>query len=217
MRATILIFVICLCGCGTVTTPWAKSPPAAQPEKDDEWSSPEEKKYAQWSNDFTALLVKQDYAAAYALCSSHLRAQMTQAEFESAQQKLRKEFGTPLKIKPVFSVNTEKEELAGPNYKPPKKPNADSDLDPKVEEGIRKMVALDAVGTLPDSVPLDIRRASVRSEVVLDPATLPANVRPAGKPAPDEEYICLLTMVLVEENGQLRVAHLWQRWPNILD
>ncbi len=77
------------------------------------------------------------------------------------------------------------------------------------------------MGDLPDTVPVEIRKASIQMEVQRDPKTIPDLEKKSGMKieelTPDDQPVSYLTVVLVKDNDRLAVAHYFHRWRNILD
>jgi hypothetical protein len=87
-----------------------------------------------------------------------------------------------------------------------------------VERGFRKLEAARAVGEIPAQIPSASRRASVCCDLAikLDPGKHPDAAAAAVEDDADPP-LCILTVVLVEEAGGLRVGHHFLRWYDILD
>lgn len=172
-----------------------------------------EEQCARTADAFAAALVRGDYPAAHALCSSHLRSRLSAEQIAEAERRSIAEFGKPTKVHPTEYVNTEADELAGPRHEVPGEDALDA--------AIRKISAQRAVGDIPDAVPVSIRRGSIVVEVTRDPRTIPNFEADTGvsidQLTGDDMPHSYLTMVLVEEDGQMRVAHYWHRWPDIGD
>ena len=178
-----------------------------------EYKTPQEREYAKLAMRFAQALVKDDFSAARAAGSRHLKSDLTIEQLETAEKKSREIFGAPLRIFPGRSVNTSPIELAGPNQKWIGENPLDASL--------RKMSASRAVGEMPDSIPRDIRKASVELEIERDPSSIPDFQEQTGLNPDDvtaeDRVISYLTVVLVEENETLGVAHFFYRWPDNWD
>jgi len=205
----------CAASCAPSSDPSAKDPDqsAFTENADDGYASDQEREYARIGARFAALLMTGDYAAAHAMCSSHLRAQLTVEQMEVDEKSSQAEYGKPLRGVPWPAVNTDPDDLAGPK----RISNADSPLD----ASLQRMSASRAVGELPDSVPLEIRRASVEIQIERDPRTIPNFEEQTGlKPeviTDEDQVVSFLVAVIVEEDSGLKVAHYFHRWPDLWD
>jgi len=197
-----LSLVVCLLvgafGCSKPGTQTEGGPPKTAKEEDPiRVDSDEERRYAVAAKPFLEAVARGDHAAAYALLSSHATKTATADQFHAAMDKAFEEFGKPIKLGSIYGVYTEREILKGAKHQ-----KGEDDLDRVGNQ----MEASDAVGEMPDSIPLDIRRASVKGEMVF------------GKDQDTgDDLHYLLTAVLVEENGQLKVGHYWFRNLGIWD
>jgi hypothetical protein len=184
---------VILCACGKSGTDSSGS--AGDSEKEEHYSK-DEKPFVAAAQPFMAALVKQDHAAAYALLSSHAKAAMTLEQFTAANNKSFTELGTPISLGDIYGIETDKDVLAGPDHVT----GADN-----VEKGVNRLLAFDAVGTMPDSIPAAIRRASIKGDIVF------------GKEKEGDELSYIVTVVLVDDGGKLRVGHYWFRNRTMLD
>jgi hypothetical protein len=210
MLRFILSLGICfiLLGCGkSSTSPEAKSEESKK-EEEIAFDTPEEKHSAQWGDRFIALWMKEDYVQLYQLCGTHIQQTSTLDQFTEQWKAEREKYGKAFRADRMRGVTGEKEILAGPNATVPNEDQLD-----KVG---RVLVSADAVGDIPDSIPVDIRKASVRCEIHVDPKTIP-QMEGDPKIDPNEEAYYFLTLVTVEEQGQVRAGHFWLRWPGMLD
>lgn len=217
------------CGGGGSGTLASAGRSAAEEEMD-----PAEKPYYDAGKPFYAAIAQQDYAKAYEMLSSHAKARMSMNQFrapkdDAEQHKgeveaksnvsaaqfadligstVAKEFGQPSKLGhlSVFSIDkavltrTSKEELGA--------------LD-----------SMFAIGMMPDSIPKDIRKASLRGQII---TTL--NDAELAKAAKDYETTVEelkanedfqpgfnLKIVLVEEDGALKVGYFEFMPPSMFD
>lgn len=173
------------------------------------YESPEEQKYCRFADRFARLLVDEKYDDAYALCCDDLRKLVAREQFAEARRKDRATFGTPRKSVPSGGAEMDRNLLRGPEDV-----KADGD---QLSQGIDKISAARAVGDMPRTIPFDIRRAGVQIELQIDPLSVPKEATRGEELSPDDEVTSYLHVVVVEEQGQLKVGHLWQRWPDILD
>jgi hypothetical protein len=147
---------------------------------------------------FMEALVAQDHAKAYALTSSHLRARLTQEAFTQKNREAYTSLGTPLRLDNL-GAEVDPAVLGGPD-------NATGD--DELEKQANRLLAQVALGDIPDSVPPAVRRASVSGNVVFGNAE-------DGEEGEDPFYV--LTVVLVDDAGQLRVGHHFFRAASMLD
>ena len=146
---------------------------------------------------FMEALVAQDHAKAYGFTSSHLRAGMTQDAFTQRNRAAYTSFGSPLRLADL-GAEVDPAVLAGPES-----PAGDDEL----EKAANRVLAQVALGDIPASVPSSIRKASVSGNVVFGKAE--------DEEGTDPFYV--LTVVLVEDAGQLLVGHYFFREASMLD
>lgn len=83
------------------------------------------------------------------------------------------------------------------------------------------MQAIRAVGEIPPSVPVPVRRASVRLEIERDPETIPDFQERTGfrpeEMTDQDRVVSYLTVVIIEESRTFGVAYYFHRWPDIWD
>lgn len=214
-----LVGLLGLAGCDDLMQPVgsSKSSSGSASSSDDEsahWTAAE-KAYAKVAAEFAGAMAKGDHAAAHALGASYFKSAFPDAAaLAKAEVATFEKFGKPTGTFHVASVNTDQEDLLGPDHEVPGEEPLDAN--------IRKLGAHRAVGDIPASVPKVVRRASVVVEVVRDPRTIPDfDKKSRGEKAEDlkpEEYPrSYLTIVIVEEDGQPRIGYHFHRWPDILD
>jgi hypothetical protein len=213
-RPALVLAVCCCVSCGS------RGSNANKPgdSEDDalvggEYETPQEREYAKLALRFARVLANDDFAEACALGSSHFRTDMNVDALEAAEMKSRDSFGKPTRVFNGPAVNVDPADLAGPKKRVPGESTLDASL--------RRMSASRAVGEIPDSVPLEIRKASVEVEIERDPRTIPDFEEKTGmKPeevTPEDRIVSYLTVVIVEEQGTLGVAHYFHRWPDVWD
>ena len=91
-----VIFLVLLAGCGSGGAPGGSS-------------GDRDEHYRAYARQFGELLLKQDFQAAYDLCSSHLKSKLTLEQFSAAHKQAWKELGTPGKFD--VSINFTNPEL----------------------------------------------------------------------------------------------------------
>jgi hypothetical protein len=195
--------------------------------------TPEEQKYLDAGKPFATAIASRDYAAAFAQLSPHATARMslnqfapeddekkfeefekqaattvTAEKFAELMHRTEARFGTPKSLMQFHVFSTD--------------PKA---LDRTGKQGLDAVDALFAIGNMPDSVPVASRRASLRGRIVTQ---LPAPVlekiaNEAGTTVAELEKdtdfqpYFTIKIVLVEENGTLRVGYFEFLPPGIMD
>ncbi len=178
-----------------------------------EYRDPTEREYARMAYEFAKSLQSGDYSTAYNIGSSHLQSRMRVEDLERLESQSKREFGIPVRIFTDPVVNMDSNQLAGPRMS-----NSGQEGD---ESKLRNMKSMRAVGEIPGSVPVGIRRASVRLEIERDPQTIPDFQERTGF-RPDEmteqdRIVSYLTVVIIEESRTLGFAYYFHRWPDIWD
>jgi hypothetical protein len=194
-------------GCGSGTSS-SSTVTVGSGDDEVEFSSPEEKKYSVWSKPFGEMYAKADHDGMYELCSSHLKKRWTKSQFAEEIGKLHRKFGKPRKCDPYGGVDTEKEMLAGPK---------NQKAGP--EQGINQMLSARTVGNCPDSVPPAERKAAVCIGMETDPETASDQDAESRKHFKEigEGPRAYLNLILVEEDGGPKVAHVFVRWHDMGD
>jgi hypothetical protein len=159
--------------------------------------APDEARAIAAARPFMEALVAQDHAKAYGFTSSHLRAATTQDAFAQKNGAAYASLGSPLRLADL-GAEVDPAVLAGAEN-----PTTDDAL----EAAADRVLAQAALGDIPASVPASIRRASVSGNVVFGKAE--------GEEGTDPFYV--LTVVLVEDAGQLLVGHYFFREASMLD
>lgn len=178
-----------------------------------EYGNPTEREYARMAYEFAKSLQSGDYSTAYNIGSSHLQSRMRVEELERLESQSKREFGIPIRIFTDPVVNMDSSLLAGPRM---------SDSGHEGDESqLRNMKSMRAVGEIPTSIPVGIRRASVRLEIERDPQSIPDFQERTGL-RPDEmteqdRVVSYLTVVIIEESRTFGVAYYFHRWPDIWD
>jgi hypothetical protein len=210
--------------------------PTAQKSEDDfldKHAKPDEHKYLLAAKPFFVAIANRNYAAAYALLSSYARTRMSLNQFTPAQQDA--DFQQN-ELNPFANVTAEQfgylmqyVEAAHGAPRAPKMLNVFS-TDPDVlnrrsKEQFGAMDSMFAIGAMPEWIPADIRRASLRGQIhtELSPQELERVAATEGitvdqlKKSPDFDPYFNLKVVLVEEEGQLKVGYFEFLPPSMLD
>ena len=231
--AAILLPVL-LTSCGK-KGPGGEKNTAQKSEDDflDKDAKPDERKYLLATKPFFIAIANRKYADAYALFSSHARAQMSFNQFTPAEDKATFQ---QYESQPYSNVTAEQfaylmqyVEAARGAPRAPKMLSVFS-TDPDVlnrrsKEQFGAMDSMFAIGAMPDWIPADIRRASLRGQIQteLSPQELQKVAQQQGisveelKKDENLDPYLNLKVVLVEENGQFKVGYFEFLPPSIMD
>jgi hypothetical protein len=231
--AAILLPVL-LTSCGK-KGPGGETNTAQKSEDDflDKDAKPDERKYLLASKPFFIAIANRKYADAYALLSSHARARMSFNQFTPAEEQATFQ---QYESNPYMNVTAEQfaylmqyVEAARGAPRAPKMLSVFS-TDPDVlnrrsREQFGAMDSMFAIGAMPDWIPATIRRASLRGQIhtELSPQELERVAQTQGisveELKKDENFdpYFNLKVVLVEENGQLRVGYFEFLPPSMMD
>ena len=192
-----------------------------------------ERKYLLAAKPFFIAVASRKYADAYALLSSYAKARMTFNQFTPAEDQATFQ---QYELNPYDNVTAEQfaylmqyVEAARGAPRAPKMLSVFS-TDPDVlnrrsREQFGAMDSMFAIGAMPDWIPADIRRASLRGQIhtELSPqelervaATERISVAELKKSEDFDPYFNL-KVVLVEENGQLKVGYFEFLPPSMMD
>ena len=237
-RVTTLIAAILLpallTSCGKKAREGKKN--TAQKSEDDfldKDAKPDERKYLVAAKPFFIAVANRKYADAYALLSSHARARMSFNQFTPAEEQATFQ---QYESNPYANVTAEQfaylmqyVEAARGTPRAPKMLSVFS-TDPDVlnrrsKEQFGAMDSMFAIGAMPDWIPADIRRASLRGQIhtELSPQELQRVAQTEGisveemKKSEDFDPYFNLKVVLVEENGQLKVGYFEFLPPSMMD
>lgn len=233
LTAAILLPVL-LTSCGRKGTDGEQE--TAQESEDDfldKDANPDEREYLVAAKPFFIAVANQQYAEAYALLSSHAKARMSLNQFTPAQQDA--DFQQN-ESNPFINVTAEQfaylmqyVEAAHGTPRAPKMLHVFSTdaevLNRRSKEQFGAMDSMFAIGAMPDSIPADIRRASLRGQIHTDlsPEELEKVANEQGvsveesKNGEDFDPYFNLKVVLVEENGQLKVGYFEFLPPSMMD
>src|SRR5438876_11254485 len=237
-RVTILIATtllpMLLTSCGK-KGPDGEKKTAQKSEDDflDKDAKPDERKYLLAAKPFFIAVANRKYADAYALLSSHARARMSLDQFKPAQQDSDSHQNQSYAFDNVtaeqFASLMQYVEAAHGTPRAPKMLHVFS-TDPDVlnrrsKEQFGGMDSMFAIGAMPDWIPADIRRASLRGQIhtELSPQELQNVAQREGisvedlKKSADFDPYFNLKIVLVEEGGHLKIAYFEFLPPSIWD
>jgi hypothetical protein len=199
----------------------------------DEDVKPNERKYVLAAKPFFIAVANRKYADAYALLSSHARARMSLDQFKPAEQNSDSQQNESYAFDNVtaeqFAYLMQYVEAAHGAPRAPKMLHVFS-TDPDVlnrrsKEQFGAMDSMFAIGAMPDWIPADIRRASLRGQIHTElsaeelekvAATEGTSVEELKKSADFDPYFNL-KVVLVEEGGQLKIGYFEFLPPSIWD
>ena len=194
---------------------------------------PNERKYILAAKPFFIAVAKRKYADAYALLSSHARARMSLDQFKPAEKNSDSQQNESYAFDNVtgeqFAYLMQYVEAAHGAPRAPKMLHVFS-TDPDVlnrrsKEQFGAMDSMFAIGAMPDWIPADIRRASLRGQIHTElsaeelekvAAREGISVEELKKNADFDPYFNL-KVVLVEEGGQLKIGYFEFLPPSIWD
>jgi hypothetical protein len=199
----------------------------------DKDAKPDERKYLLAAKPFFVAVASRKYADAYALLSGHAKARMSFNQFTPAEEQATFQ---QYESSPYMNVTAEQfaylmryVEAARGTPRASKMLSVFS-TDPDVlnrrsKEQFGAMDSMFAIGAMPDWIPANIRRASLRGQIhtELSPQELQNVAQREGisveelKKDPDFDPYFNLKVVLVDEGGQLKVGYFEFLPPSIMD
>jgi hypothetical protein len=199
----------------------------------DKDAKPDERKYLQAAKPFFIAVANRKYADAYALLSRYAIARMSLDQFKPAQQDSDVQQNQAYVFDNVtaeqFAYLMQYVEAAHGAPRAPKMLHVFS-TDPDVlnrrsKEQFGAMDSMFAIGAMPDWIPAEIRRASLRGQISteLSPQELQNVAQRDGisvedlKKSEDFDPYFNLKVVLVEEGGQLKIGYFEFLPPSIWD
>src|SRR6266481_1120562 len=232
VTASILLPVL-LTGCGKGQESEKKTVQKSEDDFLDKDAKPDEQKYLLAAKPFFVAVASRKYADAYTLLSSHARARMSLDQFKPAEQAADGQQNQSYAFDNVtaeqFAYLMQYVEAAHGAPRAPKMLHVFS-TDPDVlnrrsKEQFGAMDSMFAIGTMPDWIPADIRRASLRGQIhtELSPQELEKVAATEGisvkdlKKSEDFDPYFNLKVVLVEEGGQLKIGYFEFLPPSMLD
>src|SRR5947208_16298077 len=199
----------------------------------DKDAKPDERKHLPAAKPFFIAIANRNYSDAYALLSTHASARMSFNQFTPAEEQATFQ---QYESNPYTNVTAEQfaylmqyVEAARGAPRAPKMLSVfstDADvLNRRSKEQFGAMDSMFAIGAMPDWIPADIRRASLRGQIhaELSPQELERVAAAEGTPVeklkkgPDFDPYFNIKIVLVEENGQLKVGYFEFLPPSIMD
>jgi hypothetical protein len=199
----------------------------------DKDAKPDERKYLLAAKPFFIAVANRKYADAYVLLSKYAIARMSMDQFTPAQQDSDAQQNQSYAFDNVtaeqFAYLMQYVEAAHGAPRAPKMLNVFS-TDPDVlnrrsKEQFGAMDSMFAIGAMPEWIPADIRRASLRGQIhtELSPQELERVAATEGisvedlKKSDDFDPYFNLKIVLVEEGGQLKIGYFEFLPPSMLD
>jgi len=230
----VILLPISLTSCGRSGSDGEKK--TTQKSEDDfldKDAKPDERKYLLAAKPFFVAVANRKYADAYALLSGHAKARMSFNQFTPAEEQATFQ---QYESSPYMNVTAEQfaylmryVEAARGTPRASKMLRVFS-TDPDVlnrrsKEQFGAMDSMFAIGAMPDWIPANIRRASLRGQIhtELSPQELQNVAQREGisveelKKSPDFDPYFNLKVVLVEEGGQLKVGYFEFLPPSIMD
>jgi len=230
----VILLPISLTSCGKSGSDGEKK--TTQKSEDDfldKDAKPDERKYLLAAKPFFVAVASRKYADAYALLSGHAKARMSFNQFTPAEEQATFQ---QYESSPYMNVTAEQfaylmryVEAARGTPRASKMLSVFS-TDPDVlnrrsKEQFGAMDSMFAIGAMPDWIPADIRRASLRGQIhtELSPQELEKVAATQGitveelKKSEDFDPYFNLKFVLVEEGGQLKVGYFEFLPPSMLD
>ena len=199
----------------------------------DKDAKPDERKYLLAAKPFFIAVANRKYADAYALLSSHAIARMSLEQFKPSEQESDSQQNQAYVFDNVtadqFAYLMQYVEAAHGAPRAPKMLHVfstDSDvLNRRSKEQFGAMDSMFAIGAMPDWIPADIRRASLRGQISteLSPQELQNVAQREGisvedlKKSEDFDPYFNLKIVLVDEGGQLKIGYFEFLPPSIWD
>lgn len=180
------------------------------PDEDDDQGYPiqtaEEKKYAEFARGFVEALAHKKYAEAHTFTSSHLRKRVDATQFAEQCAADSEPYGLVKRVIPNFGVACSPDDLTR------KQMAGESQRDYQ----LRLIGVSMTLGDLPEDVLEDDLRASISVECKIDPMTIPLD---AGQEpySPEDDTVCYLTVIVVQDGNELKIGHYFWRWPSMLD
>jgi hypothetical protein len=199
----------------------------------DKDAKPDEQKYLLAAKPFFIAVASRRYADAYALLSSHAIARMSLDQFKPTEQDSDSQQNQSYAFDNVtaeqFAYLMQYVEAAHGAPRAPKMLHVFS-TDPDVlnrrsKEQFGAMDSMFAIGAMPDWIPAEIRRASLRGQIhtELSPQELQNVAQREGinvedlKKSDDFDPYFNLKIVLVDEGGQLKIGYFEFLPPSMMD
>ena len=199
----------------------------------DKDAKPDERQYLLAAKPFVVAVANQQYAEAYALLSSYAKARMSLNQFTPAAE--RADFQRN-ESNPLTNVTAEQfadlMKMVEAAHGTPRSPkmlhvfSTDAEvLNRRSKEQFGAVDSMFAIGSMPDSIPADVRRASLRGQIhtELSPQELEKVAQTQGisveELKKDENFdpYFNLKLVLVEEDGELKVGYFEFLPPSMMD
>ena len=232
--ASVILLPVLVAGCGKKGQNSEKK--TVQKSEDDfldKDAKPDERKYLLATKPFFIAIANRKYADAYALLSRYAIARMSLDQFTPAQQdsdsQQNQSFAFDNVTAEQFAYLMQYVEAAHGAPRAPKMLHVfstDSDvLNRRSKEQFGAMDSMFAIGAMPDWIPADIRRASLRGQIhtELSPQELERVAATEGisveelKKSDDFDPYFNPKVVLVEEGGQLKIGYFEFLPPSIWD
>jgi hypothetical protein len=215
-----------LAGCGKAPSESTASGPDSTEQTEE--LSPAEKAAVSAAQPFLNAIVNGDYPAAYALLSPYAKASMSPGQFVPPPEKNSAAHETKALTNPSLQDFQGFMAAAVNHYGKPAKILSSNVMSTDPNELAGKGAAIETafiIGLMPSSTPVEIRRASVRSQigVILPPDQLKKIAEERGMTVEelqkdeDSSFYFNLKVVLIEEGGALKVGYFEFTPPSMLD
>lgn len=225
-----LLIALAVAGCGRNSeAPASGESPAAETDK----LSPQERHYVDAARPFAEAIAARNYADAYRLLSPRATARMSLNQFVPGEDDavFQRNEDTPManvSAEQFAGLMRRVEELHGAPRRLSHIDVFSTDADVLARKSKDQLGALDsmfAIGAMPDTIPAEIRRASLRGQIEteLSPEQLAQAAKEMGVTAEeltkeaDYRPYFNVKIVLVEEAGQLRVGYFEFLPPSMMD
>jgi len=223
-----MLLFLAACGKPSGETRSEATPSAPPPPQEESQSgTPEEKAAIDAGKPFLEAILRADYSAAYDQLSSHAKASMSLSQFVPPSGDSGAKEPAPLSNVTVQDFQSFMEKAIAFHGKPAKVISSSvMGLGPEALSG--KGAAIErafTIGLMPDTIPVEIRKASIRSQigVTLSDEELKKTAQQEGisveELQKDESFspYCNLKVVLVEEDGKLKVGYFEFTPPSMMD
>jgi hypothetical protein len=228
-----MLMPVLLTGCGKGHDGEKKTAQKSEDDFLDKDAKPGERKYLLAAKPFVIAVANRKYTDAYALLSGYAKTRMSLNQFTPAEEQATFQ---QYESNPYANVTAEQfaylMQYVEAAHGAPRAPkmlhvfSTDPDvLNRRSKEQFGAMDSMFAIGAMPDWIPADIRRASLRGQIhtELSPQELEKVASQQGisveelKKNPDFDPYFNLKVVLVEEGGQLKVGYFEFPPPSMMD
>jgi hypothetical protein len=231
--SAVILLPVLLTGCGKGQEGEKKTVQKSEDDFLDKDAKPDERKYLLAAKPFFIAVANRKYADAYALLSSHAIARMSLEQFKPSEQESDSQQNQAYVFDNVtadqFAYLMQYVQAAHGATRAPKMLHVFSTdshvLNRRSKEQFGAMDSMFAIGAMPDWIPADIRRASLRGQIhtELSPQELEKVAATEGisveelKKSEDFDPYFNLKVVLVDDGGELKIGYFEFLPPSIWD